>query len=155
MRVGRGTVEGEGSGMAGGQAVWVGGRQVPGDAQGKFIAEEVLPNGTQTVEVAVLDADGNGSLYLRDLELKRRDMFFVGVADLTVSKNSVSAAEKLQQGDNAARPVDSSLDGRLAFHLHGKVSENWHLTASAHTREGPLKDLFSNFLDKTPDSLFR
>src|SRR5260370_26160916 len=82
-------------------------------------------------------------------------MFFVGVADLTVPKNSVSAAEKLQQGDNAAQPVDSSLDGRLAFYLNGKVSENWHLTASADTREGPLKDLFSNFLDKTPDSLFR
>ncbi|HKD13577.1 MAG TPA: flagellar motor protein MotB, partial [Candidatus Angelobacter sp.] len=112
-------------------------------------------NGTQTVEVAVLDADGNGSLYLRDLEFKRRDIFFVGVADLTVSKNSVSAAEKLQQGDNAAQPVDSSLDGRLAFYLNGKVTENWHLTASVNTREGPFKDLFSNFLDKTPDSLFR
>ena len=29
------------------------------------------------------------------------------------------------------------------------------LTASADTREGPVKDLFSNFLDKSPDSLFR
>ena len=82
-------------------------------------------------------------------------MFFFGVADLTVSKNSVSAAEKLQQGDNAAQPVDSSLDGQLAFYLNGKVSQNWHLTASADTREGPVKDLFSNFLDKTPDELFR
>ena len=29
------------------------------------------------------------------------------------------------------------------------------MTASADTREGPVKDLFSNFLDKSPDSLFR
>ena len=50
------------------------------------------------MEVQVLDGDGNGSLYLRDLEFKRRDLFFVGVADMTVSKNSVSAAEKLLQG---------------------------------------------------------
>ena len=27
--------------------------------------------------------------------------------------------------------------------------------ASADTREGPMKSLFSNFLDKSPDSLFR
>src|SRR5262249_31707974 len=41
------------------------------------------------------------------------------------------------------------------FYLNGKVSQNWHLTASADTREGPMKDLFSNFLNKQPDSLFR
>ena len=29
------------------------------------------------------------------------------------------------------------------------------LTASADTREGPVEDLFSNFLDKSPESLFR
>jgi flagellar motor protein MotB len=153
--LGSGTVKVQGSGVPAGHKVWVAGREVPVDPQGNFIAEEVLPNGTQTVEVAVLDDDGNGSLYLRDLEFKRRDMFFVGIADLTISKNSVSAAEKIQQGDNAAQPVDSSLDGRLAFFLNGKVTQNWHLTASADTREGPVKDLFSNFLDKTPDSLFR
>src|SRR5499433_1655966 len=153
--LGSGTVKLQGSGIPAGHTVWVAGRQVPVDSQGNFIAEEVLPNGTQTVEVAVLDADGNGSLYLRDLEFKRRDIFFVGVADVTVSKNSVSAAEKLQQSDNAAQPVDSSLDGRLAFYLNGKVTENWHLTASADTREGPVKDLFSNVLNKSPDSLFR
>jgi flagellar motor protein MotB len=153
--LGSGTVKVQGSGIPAGHKVWVAGREVPVDPQGNFIAEEVLPTGTQTVEVAVLDDAGNGSLYLRDLEFKRRDLFFVGVADLTISKNSVSAAEKLQEGDNTAQPVDSSLDGRLAFYLNGKVSQNWHLTASADTQEGPLKDLFSNFLDKTPDSLFR
>src|SRR6476646_6434805 len=153
--LGSGSVKVQGSGIPAGHKVWVAGREVPVDAKGNFVAEEVLPNGTHTVEVEVLDGDGNGSVYLRDLEFKRRDMFFVGIADMTISKNSVSAAEKLQQGDNAAQPVDSSLDGRLAFYLNGKVSQGWHLTASADPREGPVKDLFSNFLDKQPDSLFR
>lgn len=153
--LGSGSVKVQGSGIPAGHKVWVAGREVPVDPQGNFIAEEVLPNGTHTVEVEVLDEAGNGSLYLRDLEFKRRDVFFVGIADMTISKNSVSAAEKLQQGDNAAQPVDSSLDGRLAFYLNGKVTQGWHLTASADTREGPVKDLFSNFLNKTPDSLFR
>src|SRR6185312_9386982 len=148
ITLGSGTVKVHGSGIPAGHTVWVAGRQVPVDPKGNFVAEEILPNGTHTVEVAVLDNAGNGSLYLRDLEFKRRDLFFFGVADLTVSKNSVSAAEKLQQGDNTTQPVDSSLDGQLAFYLNGKVSQTWHLTASADTREGPVKDLFSNFLDK-------
>jgi hypothetical protein len=155
ITLGSGTVKVRGSGIPAGHTVWVAGRQIPVDPQGNFAAEEILPNGTHTVEVAVLDDAGNGSLYLRDLEFKRTDLFYVGMADLTVSKNSASGPAKLQDGVNTLQPFDSSLDGRLAFYLNGKVSQNWHLTASADTREGPVKDLFSNFLDKSPDSLFR
>ena len=39
--------------------------------------------------------------------------------------------------------------------MNGKFNERWRLTASADTRDAPLEDLFSNFLDKSPDSLFR
>jgi len=153
--LGSGTVKVRGSGIPADHTVWVAGRQIPVDPQGNFVAEEILPTGTHSVEVAVLDDAGNGSLYLRDLEFKTRDLFYVGMADLTVSKNSASGPAKLQEGVNTLQPFDSSLDGRLAFYLNGKVSQNWHLTASADTREGPVKDLFSNFLDKSPDSLFR
>ena len=47
------------------------------------------------------------------------------------------------------------MDGRLAFYVNGKFGEDWKLTASADTREAPIQDLFSNFLDKSPESLFR
>src|SRR5215469_2800334 len=153
--LGSGTVKVQGSGIPPGHTVWLAGRQIPVDSQGNFAAEEILPTGTHTVEVAVLDDAGNGSFYLRDLEFKRTDLFYVAVADLTVSKNSTSGPAKLLEGENAPQPYDSSLDGRLAFYLNGKVRQDWHLTASADTREGPVKDLFSNFLDKSPDSLFR
>src|SRR5215469_11653745 len=151
--LGSGTVKVQGSGVPTDHQVWVAGRPIPVDPQGKFAAEEILPAGTHTVEVAVLDDGGNGSLYLRDLEFKRRDLFYVGMADFTVSPNS-GPANPLQ-GQNALQPNDSSLDGRFAFFVNGRVSDRWHLTASADTREGPVKDLFSNFLDKSPDSLFR
>jgi flagellar motor protein MotB len=150
-----GKVTVQGSGIPAGHTVWVAGRQVPVDPRGNFAAEEILPAGAHTVEVAVLDDAGNGSLYLRDLEFKRRDLFYVGIADVTVSANRSSGPAELLQGQNAPQPIDSSLDGRLAFFVNGKVSEHWHLTASADTREGPFKDIFSNFLDKSPDSLFR
>src|SRR4029077_6693038 len=153
--LGGGTVKVQGSGVPAGHTVWVAGREVHVDPEGNFAAEEILPPGAHTVEVAVLDDAGNGSLYLRDLEFKRKDLFYVCIGDLKVSRNSTSGPAKLQEGDNNPQPYDSSLDGRLAFYLNGNVSQNWRLTASADTREGPVKDLFSNFLSKSPDSLFR
>jgi flagellar motor protein MotB len=153
--LGSGTVTVSGSDIPENHSVWVAGRQIPVDPKGNFTAEEILPDGTHTVEVAVLDDAGNGSLYLRDLEFKRRDLFYIGVADVTVSKNGSSGPIDLFQGQNATQPTDSSLDGRLAFFVNGKVNEHWRLTASADTREGPVKNLFSNFLDKSPDALFR
>ncbi|MBD3868292.1 MAG: OmpA family protein [Acidobacteria bacterium] len=150
-----GTVNVRGNDIPAGHTVWVAGRQVPVDPQGRFVAEEILPAGAHTVEVAVLDDAGNGSLYLRDLEFKGTDLFYVGIAEVTLSENRASGPADLLQGANAPQPYDSSLDGRLAFYLNGRVSRNWRLTASADTREGPLEDLFSNFLDKSPDALFR
>src|SRR5215475_7212079 len=137
--LGSGSVKVQGGGIPAGHTVWVAGRQIPVDPQGNFIAEEILPTGTHTVEVAVLDDAGNGSLYLRDLEFKRRDLFYVGVADLTVSENRSNGPVERVQGENAPQPFDSSLDGRLAFYVNGKLSENWRVTSSADTREGPVE----------------
>jgi flagellar motor protein MotB len=153
--LGSGTVKVQGSGIPANHTVWVAGRQVPVDPRGNFAAEEILPAGAHTVEVAVLDDAGNGSLYLRDLEFKRKDLFYVGVADVTLSETRANGPVDLLQGENGLQDFDSPVDGRFAFYLNGKVSEQWRLAASADTREGPLEDLFSNFLDKSPDSLFR
>ncbi len=153
--LGSGTVKVQGGGIPADHTVWVAGRQVPVDLQGNFAAEEILPTGTHTVEVAVLDPEGNGLLYLRDLEFKRKDFFYVGVADLTLSQNRANGPLDLLQGENAPQPYDSSLGGRLAFYVNGEVGDHWRLMASADTREGPVKDLFNNFLGKSPDSLFR
>ena len=150
-----GTVTVRGSGIPQDHSVWVAGRQVPVDPQGNFVAEEILPTGAHTVEVSVLDPGGNGEVYLRDLELEPKDWFYVGMADLTLSHNDTTGPADLLQGDNPKYPLDSSADARLAFYVNGKFSEHWRLTASADTQDGPLKDLFSNFLDKSPDSLFR
>src|SRR5262249_6395517 len=142
--LGSGTVTVQGSGIPEGHTVWLAGRQIPIDPKGNFAAEQILPDGTHTVEVAVLDDAGNGALYLRDLEFKRRDLFYTGVADVTVSQNGAAGPIDLFQGQNAPQPYDSSLDGRFAFYVNGKLSARWRLTASADTREGPVKNLFSN-----------
>src|SRR5262249_50102063 len=50
--LGSGTVKVRGGGIPAGHTVWVAGRQIPIDPQGNFIAEEILPSGMHSVEVA-------------------------------------------------------------------------------------------------------
>jgi flagellar motor protein MotB len=150
-----GTVSVRGSGIPADHEVYIAGRPIPVDATGNFIAEEILPQGAHTVEVAVLDQEGAGELYLRDLEFENNDWFYVGMADLTVAENSASGPIDLMQGENSTYDYDSNIDGRLAFFVNGKFGDHWKLTASADTREGSIDNLFSNFMDKSPDQLFR
>jgi hypothetical protein len=150
-----GSVRVDGSGIPPEHSVWLAGERVPVDEHGNFVAETLLPSGAHTVEVAVLGPDGNGELYLRDLEFDRSDWFYVGMADLTVAGHSTSGPLDELTARDAPYDPDSFADGRLAFFLTGKFGEDWGLTASADTREEPVEDLFTNFLDKDPESLFR
>ena len=108
-----------------------------------------------TVEVAVLDKSGNGELFLRDLALKKNDWFTVGIADLTLSANKTNGPATLLAPDKPQYSNDFDAQGRLAFYTKGQFGNGWGLTASADTREGPLDEIFSNFLDKSPEALFR
>ncbi|MDH3642063.1 MAG: OmpA family protein [Gammaproteobacteria bacterium] len=155
IRLSSGTVRVQGSDVPEGHSVYVAGQPVPVDQQGNFVTEAILPTGAHTVEVALLDEKGRGESYLRDLEFEPSDWFYVGMADLTVSHNSTSGPMDLLVGDNAPYDYDSSADGRLAFYVNGKFGNKWRLTASADTREEPLENLFTNFMNKSPDSLFR
>ena len=150
-----GTVFVSGHDIPEGYHVWLAGFPVPVDKGGKFVAESILPEGLHTVEVAVLDAAGNGDLYLRDLELSQSDWFTVGLADITASANKTNGPAKLLNPDNPRYSKDFSLQGRLAFYTHGKFNNGWSLTASADTREGPVDEIFSNFLEKTSEAQFR
>jgi flagellar motor protein MotB len=150
-----GTVQVHGSGIPPEHSVWLAGSPVPVDAHGSFAAEVVLPAGLHTVEVAVLDASGNGELFLRDLAFEKSDWFYVALADLTVAHDFKGGPPSALEGNHAPYDEDSYADGRLAFYVNGKFGEGWKLTASADTREEPVQDLFTNFLDKSPDALFR
>src|SRR5690606_8032504 len=123
------------------------GRAVPVDREGRFVAEVLLPPGLHTVEVGVLDRSGNGQLYLRDLELPRSDWFYVGIADITLAKDDTSGPARRVTGDTQHYNNELHMDGRLAFYAKGKFGDGWRLTASGDTLEGPVEDMFSNFLD--------
>ena len=149
-----GSVRVSGHGIPTDHTVWLAGAELPVNEAGDFVGEVILPSGLHTVEVAVLDEDGNGELFLRDLELEKSDWFVMALADLTLSQDLSGTRTDALSGINSPE-VDAFANGRLAFFVNGKFGEDWKLTASADTREGPVQDLFSNFLDKSPDSLFR
>jgi flagellar motor protein MotB len=150
-----GTVQAHGKSIPDGHGVWLAGYPVPVDAKGNFVAEEILPDGLHTVEVAILDQSGNGELFLRDLALDKSDWFTVGIADSTLSGNKTNGPAKLLSPDNPRYSEDMSLQGRLAFYTNGKFENGWSLTASADTREGPVDEIFTNFMDKSTDAQFR
>jgi outer membrane protein OmpA-like peptidoglycan-associated protein len=155
-----GTVQAYGSAIPAEHRVWLAGYPEPVDGNGRFIAEEILPKGMHTVEVGVLDKSGNGELFLRDLALKKNDWFMTGIADLTLSANKTDGPVQLLAPENPqfTKPQysnDFDAEGRLAFYTKGQFGNGWGLTASADTQEGPLDEIFSNFLDKSPQALFR
>jgi len=150
-----GTVQARGTSIPDGHGVWLAGYPVPVDGKGNFIAEEILPEGLHTVEVAILDQAGNGQLFLRDLALDKSDWFVVGIADTTLSANRTNGPAKLLSPDNPRYSEEMSLQGRLAFYTSGRFENGWSLTASADTEEGPFDEIFSNFLDKSTEAQFR
>ncbi|MCK4865607.1 MAG: OmpA family protein [Gammaproteobacteria bacterium] len=150
-----GAVKVYGKGVPEEHSVWFAGQSIPVSSNGEFTSEVILPAGLHTVEVAILNASGNGELFLRDLELKKSDWFFVGIADITASLDATNGPAELITGDTTHYDNDLAIDGRLAFFSKGKFGDNWELTASADTLEGSIGDLFTNFMDKSPDSVFR
>ncbi|GMG86401.1 flagellar motor protein MotB [Biformimicrobium ophioploci] len=138
-----------------GHTVWLGGNPVPVGENGAFAGEQILDKGLHTVEVAVLDAEGNGELFLRDVRFRRNDWFSVGIADLTISADDTNGPAALVTGDASSYDNSVHYDGRLAFYTSGSFGDGWRLSASADTQEGPVDELFSSFLEKSPDALFR
>jgi len=150
-----GTIKVNGADIPAGHNVWVAGRAAPLDKDGKFVFEEIIPVGLHTLEVAVLDQNGGGELFLRDLKLDSSEWFYVGIADVTASKDNTNGPARLVTGDETHYDNDLAVDGRVAWYAKGKFWTDWELTTSADTREGPVDDMFSNFVDKSPDALFR
>ena len=112
-----GVVQAQGSAIPAEHDVWLAGYPVPVDGKGRFIAEEILPTGMHTVEVAVLDKSGNGELFLRDLALVKNDWFTVGIADLTLSGNKTSGAAELLNPDESRYSHDFRSTGTVCL-LH-------------------------------------
>ena len=155
IEINGGTVTINGDSIPAGHNVWLAGKQVPVNDKGQFISEEMFPRGMHTIEVAVLDNEGNGELFLRDMEFERNDWFYVAIGDITAAQDNTTGPARLVTGDENEFNNDINLIGRFAYYTEGTFGNNWMLTSSADTQEGPLDEVFSNFLEKNPRALLR
>ena len=138
-----------------GHQVWIMNRPVPIDSNGKLVSQQIIPKGLHTVEVAVLDSEGNGQAYLRDLGMTDGNWFYTGIADLTLGMDQTSGPASLVSGDTTHYNSGAYTDGRFAFYTKGSTRKGLEITASADTGEGDLASLFSSIMDKSPQALFR
>lgn len=151
-----GSITIDGAKIKEGQIVTALGLAVPVDKNGKFALRQIMPAGPHAVEVSVADAQGRGVIYRRNVSIPDKDWFYIAIADLTVGENSTSGPAKLVTADTSDYYDNKTyIDGRGAFYLKGKIKGEYLLTASADTRERPLKDLFRNFDSKDPSYLLR
>ncbi|MEM7243088.1 MAG: hypothetical protein AAF429_12960 [Pseudomonadota bacterium] len=140
-----GAVTVSGRNVKNGSAIRTLGETVQPDNDGDFVIQRILPTGKHLVSVNVV----GGEDLERSIDIPRHDLFYIGLADLTVGKRLTS--ELL---DATGEPYDDTyVEGRLAFYVHGKVKGGYTLTASADTGYGDIEDLIKNFDEKNPRSL--
>jgi len=140
-----------------GGSVRVYGRNVPGatanvmgqtitvDGEGKFISEQILPIGEQTIEIKVAGENGTENRILRTVDVKSKDTFYVAQIEATVGENIAEDAS----GDRSFE------EGRIAFYVRSRLNDRWALTATADTGEAEIENLFSNLDDKDLGQLLR
>ena len=116
--------------------VTVMGQTVRVDADGQFVAEQILPTGLQTVSV---EAD-NGYRMIRPVEVKAKDTFAVGQIEATVGEGVDG---------------ESFEEGRVAFYVRSRLNDRWAVTATADTGEAGLSNLLSGLDDKDVNGLLR
>ena len=87
------------------------GRELPLSKQQDFVHQQILPSAVHSAEVAILDEKGNGQLIRRDLELAKSSWFYLGLADITLGKNSSDGPVELLTGDDHHYDGDLFVDG--------------------------------------------
>ncbi|NNE44376.1 MAG: hypothetical protein HKN12_09215, partial [Gemmatimonadetes bacterium] len=154
------------------------GREVAADAGGRFIAEEILPDGLHEKRLVVVDgaklaadmeagrmpvaggggpaSGGSGVMGVPlAIEVDGDDSFFVGIADLTVGQNDLSGPGAFLVNDPRF-DNDVFTQGRLAFYLRERLGGGrGQFTAHLDTREEELENIFKNLDNKDPRRLFR
>lgn len=153
---GGGAILVSGRDIAPGSKVAVMGLPVRVDGQGSFAIRQFVGSGPQDISVIVTDAKGRKTEFVRSANIPENDVFYVALADLTVGHNNAAKSFGVLNPDRADEYQDKVyVNGRLAFYLKGKIAGDTLLTASADTRDQPIRHLFSNFDSKDPRYLLR
>lgn len=143
-----------GRGLETNSQLTINGQRVLVDRERKFVAEFLEPVGEHRYEVTFESPDAKPLTQELDVKVTGRYTFLVAMADMTLSKNSVSGSVEPVAGDYQ---YDSGFlgEGRLAFYMKKKVQGKYLITAQADTRQNPLDHTFTDFLKADPRDVFR
>ena len=132
----------------------INGQAIPVDLERKFAAEYLEPVGQHHYALQLKSRSGPSWDKTLDVDVTGRYLFLVAIADVTVSKASVSGNIEPVVGDE--QYDDSFLsEGRLALYLKGKMKGKYLITAQADTHEREVGRLFNGFLKADAQDVFR
>ncbi len=135
VRVRGGAVRVYGRNVVGETAI-VMGENVRIDSDGRFVAEQLLPAGKQSVTIKA----GHQTL-VRSVDVKSKDTFYVAQIEATIGER-IGSDKTFEEG-------------RVAFYVRSRLDDRWTVTATADTGEAGLGDLISTLDDKNLDQLLR
>jgi len=119
-----------------GETATVMGEAVRIDEDGRFVAEQLLPAGQQSVTI-----EADGQTIVRAVDVKSRDTFYVAQVEATIGER-IGSDELFEEG-------------RVAFYVRSRLNDRWTVIATADTGEAGLSDLVSTLDDKDLDQLLR
>lgn len=143
-----------GRGLVPNAKLTINGQSVMVDRERKFVAEFLEPIGDHRYEVTFEAPDTQPVTQDIDVKVTGQYTFLVAMADMTLSKNSVSGSVEPQAGNPQFDPGFLG-EGRLAFYLKKKIQGKYLVTAQADTRQSPLDHTFTDFLKADPRDVFR
>ncbi|MGB0844629.1 MAG: hypothetical protein ACPGVN_07815, partial [Alphaproteobacteria bacterium] len=147
IRLNGGTITIAGRGLEKGSRVYVLGAQIPTNASGGFVVEQIMPVGIHDIDVVPVFPNGSRYEITRRVEVDANEVFMVGIAEATFGHSVVKT--------DAGSYNETITEGRVAFYLRGKVKGDILLTAMADTGEGDLEDIFTTLHKTDPKALIR
>ncbi len=131
--------------------VTVAGEPVPVDPEGSFVVQRIFPTGSHRVAV-VVNKDGEGLDFSRDIDIPETEWFYVGLADFTLGYNLKDHVQDVRPGE-----FDQNMytRGHAAFYVKGKIQGRYILTAAADTGEQRLRSMFKGLDEKDPQQFLK
>ena len=143
-----------GENIGAGHGLIVDGLPIPLDGEGRFAVEQIMPVGERRLEIEVTDGGGTVESRQLPIEVTGRSLFYVALADLTLSGNDFTGSVEPLSGDERFEE-DFLAEGRVAGYLKGKIKGKYLITAQLDSTEEELDDLLSNLGDEDPRDIFR
>ena len=142
-----------GSNVPEGHTVTAFGRTIPLSVDREFVTQEIVKTGTRSVDISVLDSNGQGLDFSRNIVIPENEWFYIGLADLAVGR-TFDVNERVEALDDDDRDRFYTR-GRAAGYIKGKIKGKYLLTAAVDTGDEELEDLFDNIDEKDPRQLLR